>query len=40
MYTFVGACFAAVLIAVIGATVLDLCQQPALIAYATESVRI
>jgi hypothetical protein len=40
MYSFIGACIAAVLIAAIGGTILNSYQAPVHIAYATESVRI
>jgi|SwirhirootsSR3_FD_contig_21_52488113_length_255_multi_3_in_0_out_0_1 hypothetical protein len=40
MYSFIGACIATVLIAAIGATILNLNQESVHVAYATESVRI
>jgi hypothetical protein len=40
MRSFIGACVAAVLIAAVGATILNLYQEPVHLAYATESVRI
>jgi hypothetical protein len=40
MRIFIGACVAAVLIALVGATILNLYQEPVQTAYATTSVRI
>jgi len=40
MYSFIGACIATVVIATIGATILDFYQEPVQVAYVTESVRI
>lgn len=40
MHSFIGACVASVLLAAIGATILNLYQEPVHVAYVTESVRI
>ena len=40
MRSFIMACVAAVVIAAIGAIILDLVQQPADVAFTTESARI
>ena len=40
MRSFIGACVAAVLIAAVGAAILNFYQVPVQLAYATESVRI
>ena len=40
MYSFIGACIATILIAAIGAAILDVYQEPVQMTYATESVRI
>jgi hypothetical protein len=40
MHSFIGACVAAIVIAVIGVFVLNFFQESVQVAYATESVRI
>jgi len=40
MYSFIGACVATVLIAAIGAAILNFYQESVHVAYVTESVRI
>jgi len=40
MRSFFIACFAAIVIAAIGAVTLDLFQKPVAVAFATESVRV